>query len=147
IQSRPTKYFRYPQSVPPFLFAAQAPAVASPHRNVKSRTASGTQKPRTRKTRNLEHTGSRMHRIRRLIPIAAVAIIGAALSGCTGAGAGGQALPSVQVQVGQGQGESLTLGVQLLLLLTVLSLVPAVLMMMTSFVRIAIVLSFARSAI
>src|SRR5437870_5857684 len=88
-----------------------------------------------------------MHRIRRLIPIVAVAIIGAALSGCTGAGAGGQALPSVQVQVGQGQGESLTLGVQLLLLLTVLSLVPAVLMMMTSFVRIAIVLSFARSAI
>ncbi len=77
--------------------------------------------------------------------MAAIAILGAALSGCTGAGA--QTLPSVQVQVGSGQGESLTLGVQLLLLLTVLSIVPAVLMMGTSFVRIAIVLSFARSAI
>lgn len=86
-----------------------------------------------------------MQRIRRFIPIAGIAVVAASLSGCTGAGA--QALPSVQVQVGQGQGDQLTLGVQLLLLLTVLSLVPAVLMMMTSFVRIAIVLSFARSAI
>lgn len=67
------------------------------------------------------------------------------LSGC---GSTGQALPSVNVQVGTGQGgDSMTLGVQLLLLLTVLSLVPAVLVMVTSFVRIAIVLSFARSAI
>src|SRR5436190_2393976 len=86
-----------------------------------------------------------MHRLRRLLPVPAFALVAAALSGCTGAGA--QTLPSVQVQVGQGQGDQLTLGVQLLLLLTVLSLVPAVLMMMTSFVRIAIVLSFARSAI
>jgi flagellar biosynthetic protein FliP len=84
-------------------------------------------------------------RFPRLIALAAVAVLGAALSGCTGAA--GQTLPSVQVQVGQGQGDQLTLGVQLLLLLTVLSLVPAVLMMGTSFVRIAIVLSFARSAI
>lgn len=68
------------------------------------------------------------------------------LSGCTGGT--GESLPSVRVQVGSGgQGESLTLGVQLLLLLTVLSLVPAVLVMVTSFIRIAIVLSFARSAI
>ena len=41
----------------------------------------------------------------------------------------------------------MSVGVQLLLLLTVLSLVPAILMMVTSFIRIAIVLSFARSAI
>lgn len=66
-------------------------------------------------------------------------------AGC--AGRGGDTLPSVRLQVGNGEGDSLTLGVQLLLLLTVLSLVPAVLMMVTSFVRIAIVLSFTRSAI
>ena len=66
------------------------------------------------------------------------------LGGCTSQS---DSLPSVSVQVGSGQGESLTMGVQLLLLLTVLSLVPAVLMMVTSFIRIAIVLSFARSAI
>lgn len=41
----------------------------------------------------------------------------------------------------------MSVGVQLLLLLTVLSLVPAILMMVTSFIRIAIVLSFARTAI
>jgi flagellar biosynthesis protein FliP len=76
-----------------------------------------------------------------------LALAGLALlaAGCTGKA---DSLPSVRVQVGSGQGgDSLTLGVQLLLLLTVLSLVPAVLMMLTSFIRIAIVLSFARSAI
>lgn len=41
----------------------------------------------------------------------------------------------------------MAVGVQLLLLLTVLSLVPAILMMVTSFIRISIVLSFARTAI
>ena len=41
----------------------------------------------------------------------------------------------------------MSVGVQLLLLLTVLSLVPAILMMVTSFIRISIVLSFARTAI
>jgi flagellar biosynthetic protein FliP len=67
------------------------------------------------------------------------------LTACSGKS--GDSLPSVRVQVGQGGGDSLTLGVQLLLLLTVLSLAPAILMMVTSFIRIAIVLSFARSAI
>ena len=38
-------------------------------------------------------------------------------------------------------GDSMSVGVQLLLLMTVLSLVPAILMMVTSFIRIAIVLS------
>jgi flagellar biosynthesis protein FliP len=67
------------------------------------------------------------------------------LAGCASNGA--SAAPSVQVRVGSGEGDNLSLGVQLLLLLTVLSLVPAILMMATSFVRVAIVLSFTRSAI
>jgi flagellar biosynthetic protein FliP len=80
-------------------------------------------------------------RLSRLAPLALAATL---LSGCSGASSG---LPSVNVQVGSGQGDSLTLGVQLLLLLTVLSIAPAVLIMVTSFIRIAIVLSFTRSAI
>jgi flagellar biosynthetic protein FliP len=70
--------------------------------------------------------------------------IALALSGCA---AQGDTMPSVQVQVGQGQGDNLTLGVQLLLMLTVLSVVPGILIMVSSFVRVAIVLSFVRSAI
>jgi flagellar biosynthesis protein FliP len=54
--------------------------------------------------------------------------------------------PGVQVQLGGGGGDNQT-ALQFFLLLTVLSLVPAVLMMVTSFVRIAIVLSFVRNAI
>jgi flagellar biosynthetic protein FliP len=72
---------------------------------------------------------------------------GLLLGGC-GTGTGNGALPSVRVQVGGPEGgDSMAVGVQLLLLLTVLSLVPAILMMVTSFIRISIVLSFARSAI
>lgn len=83
-------------------------------------------------------------RVKFLAKVIGLTLGGAALGGCAGAP---DALPSVQVQVGTGQGESLTLGVQLLLLLTVLSLVPGILIMVSSFVRVAVVLSFARSAI
>src|SRR5947209_18472080 len=53
--------------------------------------------------------------------------------------------PGVQVQLGGAGGDNQT-ALQFFLLLTVLSLVPAVLMMVTSFVRITIVLSFVRNA-
>lgn len=79
---------------------------------------------------------------RRLAPLLLLGLLLGA--GCSGRG---EALPSVRVQVGTGEGDTLALGVQLLLLLTVLSLVPAILMMVTSFIRIAIVLSFTRTAI
>lgn len=46
-----------------------------------------------------------------------------------------------------GNPEEVAVGVQILLLLTVLSLAPAFLVLMTSFTRIVIVLSFVRSAI
>jgi flagellar biosynthetic protein FliP len=54
--------------------------------------------------------------------------------------------PGVQVQIGGAGGDNQT-ALQFFILLTVLSLVPAVLMMVTSFVRITIVLSFVRNAI
>ena len=91
--------------------------------------------------------GSWTRRPRALLLVLGLAGVGLLLGGC-GTGTGSGALPSVRVQVGGPEGgDSMSVGVQLLLLLTVLSLVPAVLMMVTSFIRIAIVLSFARSAI
>src|SRR5215467_4221361 len=54
--------------------------------------------------------------------------------------------PGLQIQLG-GAGSDNQTALQFFLLLTVLSLVPAILMMVTSFVRITIVLSFVRNAI
>src|SRR5579859_2439939 len=54
--------------------------------------------------------------------------------------------PGVQVQLG-GTGSDNATALQFFLLLTILSMIPAILMMVTSFVRIAIVLSFLRNAI
>lgn len=58
-----------------------------------------------------------------------------------GGGAGGDAA------AGEGGGSVATRIVQLVLLLTILSLAPGILMMMTSFTRIVVVLSFLRTAI
>src|ERR671930_281705 len=56
--------------------------------------------------------------------------------------------PGVRVELGgPGTDGSNAAALQFFLLLTVLSLVPAILMMVTSFVRITIVLSFVRNAI
>jgi flagellar biosynthesis protein FliP len=86
-------------------------------------------------------------RPRAFLLVLGLAGMGLLLGGC-GTGTRTGALPSVRVQVGGPEGgDSMAVGVQLLLLLTVLSLVPAILMMVTSFIRITIVLSFARSAI
>ena len=54
--------------------------------------------------------------------------------------------PGLQVSLGGAGGDNQT-ALQFFLLLTVLSLVPGILMMVTSFVRITIVLSFVRNAI
>jgi flagellar biosynthesis protein FliP len=54
--------------------------------------------------------------------------------------------PGVKIELG-GAGSDNATALQFFLLLTVLSLVPAILMMVTSFVRITIVLSFVRNAI
>ncbi|KQV58002.1 MULTISPECIES: flagellar type III secretion system pore protein FliP [unclassified Duganella] len=56
------------------------------------------------------------------------------------------ALPGVQVQLGKG-GTDAAAAVRILLGLTVLSLAPAILMSMTSFIRIAVVLSMLRTAL
>lgn len=56
-------------------------------------------------------------------------------------------LVSINIQTGQGEGTNLSTTLQILLLMTVLSMAPAILLMMTSFVRILIVFSFLRSAL
>ncbi len=55
-----------------------------------------------------------------------------------------QVIPPVEIKVGSGE---LDTGIRLLILLTILTLAPSILIMTTSFVRIAIVLSILRQAI
>lgn len=70
-----------------------------------------------------------------------------ALAGCTSS----QNVPGVNVQIGGGAGQSgggtFALSLQILVALTVLSVVPSILLMATSFTRIVVVLSLLRSAI
>jgi len=80
---------------------------------------------------------------RRLLAAAALALVALAAAGCT---------PGAEVPTGlplntEGSPREIATGLQLLVLLTVLSLVPAILIMTTSFIRIVIVLSFTRSAL
>lgn len=57
-------------------------------------------------------------------------------------------IPSVELRIGEGDDpEETAVSLQLLALLTVLSLAPAILIMLTSFTRIVVVLSFTRSAL
>jgi flagellar biosynthetic protein FliP len=59
-----------------------------------------------------------------------------------------QVLPKVTVEVGQASKPGdLSATLQIVILMTVLALAPSILMMVTSFVRIAVVLSFLRHAI
>lgn len=59
-------------------------------------------------------------------------------------------LPDVNLQIGGGDASSpqgLSSALQLMMLLTILSLAPAILIMLTSFTRIMVVLSFVRSSL
>lgn len=77
-------------------------------------------------------------------------LLAAAVLLVDGGYAGAQPLPVPTVEIGLGGSENpaeVGTGLQLLLLLTVLSLAPAILIMMTSFTRIIVVLSFVRNAL
>jgi flagellar biosynthesis protein FliP len=64
------------------------------------------------------------------------------------ADAGAQAIPKVSIEVGKAtKPGDLSATLQIVVLLTVLSLAPSILIMTTSFIRIAVVLSFLRHAI
>ncbi|MFO1113123.1 MAG: flagellar type III secretion system pore protein FliP [Rhodospirillales bacterium] len=74
--------------------------------------------------------------------LVALAVAAALLIGATPAAA-----QSVTLDLGSGGGDATGRIVQLLALLTVLSLAPAILVMVTSFTRIIVVLSFVRTAL
>jgi flagellar biosynthesis protein FliP len=59
----------------------------------------------------------------------------------------GAGLPAVTVTTGPGGAQTYSLTIQVLILMTVLSLLPAILLMMTAFTRIVIVLAILRQAI
>ena len=72
---------------------------------------------------------------------------GAVILACS-ASAAAQVIPKVSVEVGQAtKPGDLSATLQIVILMTVLALAPSILMMVTSFVRIAVVLSFLRHAI
>ncbi|WP_028986578.1 flagellar type III secretion system pore protein FliP [Thermicanus aegyptius] len=68
------------------------------------------------------------------------------LSPSASTAAPGDPIPGINVQI-TGGGTGSAVSIQLLLLLTVLSLAPAILILMTSFTRIVVVLSFVRTGL
>lgn len=80
-----------------------------------------------------------------LIPLLLLALL---LTGCTVNGQSGEGGMSLEIGATPGTGgQELSSAVQILILLTVLALIPAILIVMTAFVRIVVVLSVVRSAI
>ena len=82
-----------------------------------------------------------------LVPVVAIAALLAA-NPVMAAGTGTAGVPAVSIGVGPAQSSGqVATSVEILLALTILSLAPAVLLLMTSFTRIVVVLSFARNAL
>ncbi|GGG12305.1 flagellar type III secretion system pore protein FliP [Paenibacillus abyssi] len=56
-------------------------------------------------------------------------------------------LPNINIEIGNGEEQPATSALSILLLITVLSIAPAILVLMTSFTRIVIVLGFVRTSL
>lgn len=85
-----------------------------------------------------------------LVAAATVALACAAYAQTAPAAPGGPTVPIPQFNIGvtpARRPQDVALSLQLLLLLTVLSLAPTILVLMTSFTRVVVVLSFVRTAI
>ncbi len=82
-------------------------------------------------------------------PEAAGAAAAAAVGGATSTAADSllAGIPALSVQTAPGGGQTYTLTLQVLALMTALTLLPAILLMMTSFTRIVIVLGILRQAL
>lgn len=77
-----------------------------------------------------------------------LALSAALLSPALAQAAGGVSVPNINISMGQNQSPAETVAaLRILILFTVLSLAPAILIMMTSFTRIVVVLSFLRQAL
>ena len=81
---------------------------------------------------------------------ALIVVLGLVMVVCIGASSDvqAQAIPRISVEIGRADTpEDVSVTVQVILLLTVLTLAPAIIIMLTSFTRIIVVLSFIRHAI
>ena len=77
-----------------------------------------------------------------------ILILCAVLLACLAGSASAQALPKVSVEIGDATSPSdLSTTLQIIILMTVLALAPSIVIMVTSFIRITVVLSFLRQAI
>jgi flagellar biosynthetic protein FliP len=84
--------------------------------------------------------------IRRLLQIGALAVVVGLIAYPQVADA--QGLPKISVEVGEASSaEDVSVTLEIIFLLTILSLAPSILIMLTSFTRIVVVLSFLRMAI
>lgn len=95
-------------------------------------------------------TGSQLRRSPALLPtLLLIIVVTAFLPALPGMDrAEAQALPTFSLQVGEAtEGGDAAVSLQIVFLLTILSLAPSILIMMTSFTRIVVVLSFLRTAI
>ena len=86
---------------------------------------------------------------RRLLPVGATALLGiaAALLPAAASAADIAGLPALTVQTAAGGGQTYSLTIQVLLLMTAVTMLPAILLMMTAFTRIVIVLGILRQAL
>jgi flagellar biosynthetic protein FliP len=85
---------------------------------------------------------------RRLLALAATVVFGLAFAHVAEAQQQGLAIPSVGIEIGQAETpQQVSATLQLLFLLTILSLAPAILVMVTSFTRIIVVLGLLRQAL
>ncbi|HEU5136754.1 MAG TPA: flagellar type III secretion system pore protein FliP [Steroidobacteraceae bacterium] len=85
-----------------------------------------------------------MKRVVQLLGWLGLSLLPLAASAAEAVGAG---LPAVTVTTAAGGGQTYSLTLQVLILMTVLSLLPAIMLMMTAFTRIVIVLAILRQAI
>ncbi len=78
----------------------------------------------------------------------AAVLLGPVLVLAAAGAAGAQVIPKVTIEAGQGKSpQDATAAVQIIVVLTLLTLAPAILMMLTAFTRIVIVLSLLRQAV
>ncbi len=87
---------------------------------------------------------------RLLLPLLLLALAPEVQAQAVGAQAGGASMagiPAISVDGGSGDGQTYSVTLEILALMTLLTLLPAILLMMTSFTRIIIVLSILRQAL
>ena len=84
---------------------------------------------------------------RRLSPAGAAALLVGVLVPAVTSAADIAGLPALTVQTAAGGGQTYSLTIQVLLLMTAVTMLPAILLMMTAFTRIVIVLGILRQAL